>query len=101
VAHLAASGLVTNRADTVIWDDGLRVQRLISLLAFVAVTVFRPAGMVGAVTAVASLGVFTMVTSWGLWTAKVDAADAVVWHDSLGVSEAVAVIYVFVGSSRS
>jgi hypothetical protein len=57
--------------------------------------------MVGAVTAVASLGVFTMVTSWGLWTAKVDAADAVVRHDSLGVSEAVAVIYVFVGSSRS
>lgn len=66
-----------------------------------AVAVFRSAGMVGAVTAMTSFGVLTMVTAWGFGTAKVDAADAVVGHDCLGVCHTIAVLDVFVGSSGS
>jgi hypothetical protein len=73
----------------------------VSLLAFMAVAVFRSAGMVGAVTAMTSFGVLTMVTAWGFGTAKVDAADAVVWHDCLSVCEAITVVDVFVGLTRS
>jgi hypothetical protein len=79
----------------------LSIQGLVSPFAFVAVAMLGAAGMVGAVTAVTSLGVFTMVTAWSLGTAKIDAADAVVWHDSLVVCKAVTVVDVFVGSTRS
>lgn len=79
----------------------MSIQGLISPFAFVAVAVLGAAGMVGAVAAMTSLGVFTMVTAWSLGTAKVDTADAVVRHDCLGICKAVTVVDVFVGSSRS
>lgn len=99
MAHFAASCFIAYRADAVVRYNGLGVQRLAGLLAFVAVTVFGPAGMVGAMAAVASLRVSAVVTAWSLGLAEVDAADAVVWHDCLGVCEAVAIFDVFVGSS--
>ena len=101
VAHFAASCLVAYRADAVIWNNGLSIQGLKRLFAFVAVAVFRPAGLVGTVAAMTSLRVLTVITAWSLGPAKVDAADAVVGHDCLGVCHTIAVLDVFVGSSGS
>jgi hypothetical protein len=54
----------------------------------------------GAVTAVASLGVSTVVAAWSLRLGQIDTADAIVWHDCLGVSKSI-IFEIFVATSRS
>jgi hypothetical protein len=56
--------------------------------------------VVGAVTAVASLGVSTVVAAWSLRLGQIDATDAVIWHDCLGVSESI-IFEIFIATSRS
>lgn len=67
VAVFTASGLRSNGADTIFWNDSLRIHRSTRLLVVVAVAVFRSAGVVGAVTAMASLRVAAVVAAWSLW----------------------------------
>jgi hypothetical protein len=54
----------------------------------------------GAVTAVASLRVSTIVATWSLRLGQIDTADAIVWYDCLGVSESI-ILEIFVATSRS
>jgi hypothetical protein len=100
VAVFTASGLRSNGADAVFGNHSLGVHRSARLLVVVTVAVFRSAGVVGAVTAVTSLRVATVVASWSLRLSQIDAADAIVRNDCLGVSKSI-IFEIFVATSRS
>jgi hypothetical protein len=70
-------------ADAIFWNNGPGGA---GFFVVVAMGVF---GAVGAVASMASFGVPAVVAARSLGLSEVDAADAVVWDDGFGVSEAV------------
>jgi hypothetical protein len=100
VAVFTTSGLRSNGADAVFWNHSLGVHGSVRLLIVMSMAMFRSAGVVGAVTAVTSLRVSTVIAAWSLRLGQIDTADAIVRNDCLGVSKSI-VFEVFVATSRS
>lgn len=94
---LAASRFGADGADTILWQDRLRIAGIPAFVFVRAVAMLRSARLMSAVTSVAPLrvsAVMAVVAARRFWRADVDATDTVVRDHCLGVLETIVLVLV-------